>query len=78
MAAINAASLEPSSGHRKTKAAAPLAENGLSRYIGGVNHLTRQEIFVICIVLGLLVTGRCVKAYRSAHPAAASVQTARP
>jgi len=78
MAAINAASLEPPSGHRKTKAAVPLAENGLCHYIGGVNHLTKQEIFVICIVSGLLVTGWFVKGYRASHPAATPVQTARP
>jgi hypothetical protein len=78
MAAINAASLEPPSGHRKTKAVAPLAENELSHYIGGVNHLTKQEIYVICVVLGLLVTGWCVKGYRKSHPAATPVQTAKP
>jgi hypothetical protein len=114
MAAINAASLEPPSGYRKTKAVrngregalrrprrraqrqatetndqeahlavpplpfAPLAENAFSHYIAGVNHLTKQEIFVICIVSGLLVTGWCVKVYRNAHPVATPVQNARP
>jgi hypothetical protein len=44
-----------------------------------VNHLTKQEQLVIWIVLCLLVTGWCVKAYRNAHPVtAAAVQTAKP
>jgi len=30
--------------------------------------LTRQEQFVLCVVLGLLLTGWAVKAYRTAHP----------
>jgi hypothetical protein len=41
------------------------------RYIRGMNHLTKQEQLVLCIVLGLLLTGWGVKAYRTAHPAAA-------
>ena len=35
-----------------------------------VNRLTKQEQLVLCIVLGLLLTGWAVKAYRTAHPAA--------
>ena len=37
-----------------------------------MSWLTQQEKMVICIVLGLLVTGLAVKYYRTAHPAAAT------
>jgi hypothetical protein len=33
-----------------------------------VNRLTKQEQLVLCVVLGLLLTGWAVKAYRTAHP----------
>jgi len=33
-----------------------------------MNWLTKQEQFIICIVIGLLVTGLFVKYYRTAHP----------
>jgi hypothetical protein len=33
-------------------------------------HLTKQEQMVLCFILGLLLTGWAVKAYRTAHPAA--------
>jgi hypothetical protein len=33
-----------------------------------VNRLTRQEQTVLCIVIGLLLLGWTVKAYRAAHP----------
>lgn len=36
-------------------------------YISGVNRLTKQERLVLCIVVGLLLTGWAVKAYRTAH-----------
>jgi len=78
MAAINAASLEPPPGHRKIKAVTLLAENGLCHYIARVNHLTKQEMLVLSAVLALLLTGWAVKAYRTAHPAAATVQMAGP
>ena len=78
MAAINAASLEPPPGHCKIKAVALLAEMRLCHYIARVNYLTKQEQLVLCIVLGLLVTGWAVKAYRTAHPATTTIQTARP
>jgi hypothetical protein len=35
-----------------------------------VKSLTKQEQLVLCIVLGLLLTGWAVKAYRTAHPVA--------
>ena len=31
-------------------------------------RLTKQEQLVLCLVLGLLLTGWVVKAYRTAHP----------
>ena len=45
-----------------------------SGYIARVNHLTKQEQLVICVVLGLLLTGWFVKTYRAAHPPTATVQ----
>ena len=41
-----------------------------TRYLKGVNRLTKQEQFVLCVVLGLLLTGLAVKVYRQAHPPA--------
>ncbi|HEV2436074.1 MAG TPA: hypothetical protein VG077_08740 [Verrucomicrobiae bacterium] len=32
-----------------------------------MNRLTKQEQLVLCIVLGLLLTGWAVKTYRTAH-----------
>jgi hypothetical protein len=41
--------------------------------------LTKQEQLVLCIVLGLLLTGWAVKTWRAAHPpTAAATQTAAP
>jgi len=40
----------------------------VSRYIIPVKGLTKQEQLVLCIVLGLLLTGWAVKTYRTAHP----------
>lgn len=39
-----------------------------------VNRLTRQEQLVLCLVVGLLLLGWAVKAYRQAHPPAYVVQ----
>lgn len=36
-----------------------------------LNRLTKQEQLVLCLVIGLLLTGWAVKAYRTAHPPAA-------
>jgi len=41
-----------------------------------VNALTKQEQLVLCVVLGLLLMGWAVKAYRTAHPPAALAQPA--
>ena len=38
-------------------------------YSWGMNRLTKQEQLVVCVVLGLLLTGWAVKAWRTAHPA---------
>jgi len=38
-----------------------------------VNALTKQEQLVLCVVLGLLLMGWAVKAYRTAHPSLAPV-----
>jgi hypothetical protein len=35
-------------------------------------HLTKQEQKVLCIILGLLLTGWAVKAWRVAHPPASA------
>jgi hypothetical protein len=40
-----------------------------------MNYLTKQEQLVLCIVIGLLLVGWSVKAYRQAHPTAVT-QTA--
>jgi hypothetical protein len=41
-----------------------------------MNVLTKQEQLVLVLVLGLLLTGWAVKAYRSAHPAVSAVSAA--
>jgi len=43
-----------------------------------VNGLTKQEQLVLCVIVGLLLTGWCVKTYRAAHPPPAATQTAKP
>jgi hypothetical protein len=42
-----------------------------------VNRLTKQEQWVLCVVLGLLLTGWAVKAYRTAHPATPATESAK-
>jgi hypothetical protein len=48
------------------------------RYLVPVSRLTKQEQMVLCIVLGLLLTGWAVKTYRTAHPATAVTRVAAP
>jgi hypothetical protein len=48
---------------------ATIAFRMLTSYSWHVNRLTKQEQLVLCIVLGLLLTGWAVKTYRAAHPA---------
>jgi hypothetical protein len=43
-----------------------------------MNRLTKQERMVLCIVLGLLLTGWAVKTYRTAHPATVVTRMATP
>jgi len=43
-----------------------------------MSRLTKQEQMVLCIVLGLLLTGWAVKTYRTAHPATAATRVATP
>jgi hypothetical protein len=41
-------------------------------------HLTKQEQFVLCVVIALLLTGWAVKAYRTAHPPEPTNQLSQP
>jgi hypothetical protein len=41
-------------------------------------RLTKQEQLVLCLVLGLLLTGWAVKTFRTAHPPVTAAQTATP
>jgi len=50
----------------------------LFHYIACVKRLTKQEQLVLCIVLGLLLTGWAVKTWRTAHPPAMATQQAGP
>jgi len=47
-------------------------------YISRVKGLTKQEQLVLCVVLGLLLTGLAVKTYRAAHPPTTTTQPAKP
>ena len=40
--------------------------------------LTKQEQFVLCVIIGLLLTGWLVKYYRTAHPPLTASQPAKP
>ena len=57
---------------------APLAESPFYRYLVPMSWLTQQEKLIICLVIGLLVTGLAVKYYRTAHPAPTSSQSSKP
>lgn len=43
-----------------------------------MNWLTQQEKIIICLVIGLLVSGLAVKNYRAAHPTKISSQPVKP
>jgi len=43
-----------------------------------MNWLTKQEQLVICLVLGLLLTGWAVKYHRATHPPVTSRQPDKP
>ena len=45
--------------------------------LSDVHRLTRQEQMVLCIILGLMLTGWGVKAYRAAHPPAQAAEAAQ-
>ncbi len=45
--------------------------------MAAVSRLTKQEQLVLCVVLGLLLTGLAVKAYRAAHPPAPIAQATK-
>jgi hypothetical protein len=55
-----------------------LAEIKRGWYIAGVKWLTKQEVKVVCVVVGLLATGWLVKEYRAMHPPPHSVSKASP
>jgi hypothetical protein len=62
-------------GDRKSDCCCP----AIFSYIIRVKSLTRQEQLVLCVVLGLLLTGLAVKTYRAAHPPAPpATQQAKP
>jgi hypothetical protein len=46
----------------------PLKLGAIDASICHVNRLTRHEQIVLCVVIGLLLTGWAVKSYREAHP----------
>jgi hypothetical protein len=48
------------------------------RYVTAMICLTKQEQMVLCVVLGLLLTGLAVKTYRTAHPPVTAPQPATP
>jgi hypothetical protein len=41
-------------------------------------HLTKHEQLVLCVILGLLLTGWAVKAWRTAHPPASPPSAGAP
>jgi hypothetical protein len=43
-----------------------------------VNRLTAREQMVLCVILGLLLLGWAVKAYRTAHPPVQAGAPAQP
>lgn len=42
-----------------------------------MNWLTKQEQWVICAIIALLLTGLFVKYYRAAHPPTTASQSAK-
>jgi hypothetical protein len=55
-----------------------VAETAFSRYIAAMNWLTKQEQLVLCVVIGLLLTGLAVKYHRATAPAGTASQSAKP
>jgi hypothetical protein len=60
-----------------TEGIATVAPRTSDRYAAHMNRLTKQEQMVLCVVLGLLLTGWAVKAYRTAHPAAPATESTK-
>jgi hypothetical protein len=50
----------------------------LLNWISTVFNLTRQQQFVLCVILSLLLIGWAVKAWRTAHPPEKSAQGTAP
>jgi len=50
----------------------------LEDYIFTVSYLTRREQLVLCVILGLLLMGWTVKAYRKAHPPTQTMDQIKP
>ncbi len=49
-----------------------------SHYDAAMDRLTKQEQLVLCLVLGLLLTGWAVKTYRAAQAATQVAAPAQP
>jgi hypothetical protein len=47
-----------------------IVKAGAAHYILRVHRLTKQEQLVLCLVMGLLLVGWAVRAWRIAHPRA--------
>jgi hypothetical protein len=43
-----------------------------------LNRLTKHEQLVLCVILGLLLTGWAVRTYRTAHPRRQTLEQAKP
>jgi hypothetical protein len=56
---------------------AMIAFRAAAPYPWPMNRLTKQELLVLCVVLGLLLTGWAVKTYRTAHPTASAAETVK-
>lgn len=78
MAAMRAKLTKAARRRQGLKTRALLAENVFSRYIAAMKWLTKQEQLVLCVVIGLLLTGLLVKYYRTAHPALTVSRPAKP
>src|SRR5437764_1308663 len=58
----------PTKGLRNSR----IVNRGLPVILAAMLRLTKQEQFVLCIVLSLLLVGWTVKAYRASHPSSRS------
>jgi len=63
---------------RSTHQKAMVAITPLFCYDVRMIRLTKQEQLVLCLVLGLLLTGWVVRTYRTAHPPVTTAQSATP